>query len=150
MNKTLFVGALLAACSLTTMADDYQYLTAAYSGVEQSVELSSIKKITFENNSVVIFTSDGQITLPQNEMEKMYFSATATAIESLPQESDNMKVNGNTLHVSGQTGVLRIFGANGTLQRVAKVDGNAAVNLSGLAKGVYIVKMGDQVIKIRK
>jgi len=149
MNKKTILGVLLAASSMTAMADDYQYLTVAYNSIEQSIELATIQKITFEDTNVVVYTSEGQVTFPQDEMEKMFFSITATAIESLPQQSESLKVSNGVLNVTGN-GLLHIYGSNGTLQRMAKIDGSANISLSNLPKGVYIVNIGKQTIKVTK
>lgn len=149
MHKTILLGLLLAG-SLTASADDYQYLTAAYAGVEQSVELATIQKITFENSNVVIYTTDGTLTFAQSDMERIFFAATPTAIDALPSESDAIRLEDGQLHVKGLTGRLYIYGVNGQLQHVAQLHGDATVSLAPLPHGVYIVKAGSQTIKIRK
>lgn len=150
MQKKILLVALLALGSAVAVADDLQYMTVAYNGIEQSIELESIRKITFENNNVVVYTAEGQLTFAQSEMERMFFSATPTAIESLPTEGEGLRMEGGVLHVSGQTGRLYVYGSNGALQHMAEVSGPASINLGGLAKGVYIVRLGSQVIKIQK
>lgn len=149
MKKQTLIAALLMAASTTAMADEYQYLTVAYNKVEQSIELATIKKITFENNLVVVTTTEGQVTFPQSEMEKMFFSVTPTAIKELPTESNNMQVSGNTLQVKGN-GLLHIYSSNGTLVRMAKVEEQASISLGNLPKGIYIINLGNQTIKVTK
>lgn len=138
--------------SLVAFADDYAYLTIGYNSIEQSIELATIQKITFDTSSenMVVTTSTGnEITFPLTQMEKMFFSATATAIESLPEKSKNLSVSGGVLRANGND-MLYIYGSNGMLQQMTKVKGSVAVSLQTLPKGVYIVRMGDQTIKISK
>lgn len=147
--KKLLVTALILGSSTNVMADDYKYLTAKYNNEEKSIELASIRKITFEAGDVVVYTSEGQVKFPLSEMEKMFFSEAPTAIESMPMETASMKVSGGVLSVSGN-GLLRIYSGNGQLQQMAKVDGSSRISLQNLPKGVYIINIGNQSIKFNK
>lgn len=140
----------MLAASLTAAADNYEYLTAAYAGIEQSVALATIQKITFEDHNVNIHTSDGLIQLPQTDMERIFFSATPTAIEALPTAADGLRLDGQRLVVDGLPGRLYIYGANGQLMHTANVGEHATIALGHLAKGVYIVRAAGQTIKIRR
>ena len=151
MKKSMLFMYMLAS-SLFAFADDYAYLTVGYNSIEQSIELATIQKITFDTSAekMTVTTSTGnEIDFPLTQMEKMFFSATATAVESLPEKSKNMSVSGGVLRVSGND-MLYIYGSNGMLQQITKVKGSAAVSLQTLPKGVYIVRMGNQTIKISK
>jgi len=85
--KKFLLMAMLAYCT-GVFADDYQYLTMCYNSVEKSISLETIQKITFENGSVVVATSNGNETFTQSQMEKMYFSAEATAVQSVKAETE--------------------------------------------------------------
>lgn len=147
--KKLLVTALILGSSTNVMADDYKYLTAKYNNEEKSIELASIRKITFEAGDVVVYTSEGQVKFPLSEMEKMFFSEAPTAIESMPMETASMKVSDGVLSVSGN-GLLCIYSSNGQLQQMAKVDGSSRISLQNLPKGVYIINIGNQSIKFNK
>lgn len=150
MKKTTIIALFLTA-SLGVMADDYQYLTVAQADKEQSVELASIQKITFEvaQGNVVVTTTEGEVRFPINEMEKMYFSATATAVKALPTKSKALSFARNELTVNG-TGMLYVYAANGAVVRMARMEGKTNVNLGNLPQGTYVVKFGDQTIKVQK
>ncbi len=143
------LAALLAAVCLQTRADGYKYLVAAYNGEEASYELATVQKITFEDGNVVITTSEGVVSLPEEEMEKMYFSATSTRVNSLPLAAEGLSVSGNTLLVSGK-GLLYIYNMGGQLIEMAKVDGQMNISLSSLPHGLYVVSMGGESIKFVK
>lgn len=147
--KKLLLAALILGSSANAMADDYKYLTAKYNNEEQSIELATIRKITFETGNVVVYTSEGQVTFPLSEMEKMFFSDIPSAIESMPMETASMKVSDGVLCVSGK-GLLRIYSSNGQLQQMAKVDGSARISLQSLPKGIYVANLGNQSIKFNK
>lgn len=85
--KKLIIMAMLAI-GTTAFAEDYKYLTMAYNSVEQSIELATVQKITFEGGQVVVATSEGNQTFPQSQMEKMFFSQTPTAVKSVTAEAN--------------------------------------------------------------
>lgn len=152
MKKTLIA---LVALAVTVCAqadnDEYKYLTLATTSGEQSVELATIQKITFDMNAqtVVVTTSEGVVNLPQSEMQKMFFSATPTAIAQLPLEANGLSVKRGVLTVKGN-GLVRIYNASGALQQMANVEGSANISLSNLPAGTYIINMGKQTIKVNK
>ena len=143
------IAALL--CASASFAQDYKYLTVKTSSEENSIELASIQKITFDMSAslVVVTTSEGQVKFPQSEMQKMFFSDAPTAIESLPLASEGLRVEGKVLKARGR-GLLRIYNSAGALQRMAKVEGDTSISLDNLVDGVYIINLGDQTIKVRK
>ncbi len=149
MRKFIVIATLLSAACLQTRADDYKYLTAAYNNTEESYELATVQKITFEDGNVVITTSKGVVALPEDQMEKMYFSATATAVESLATESQSLSYSNGLLHASGKA-LLYIYSSAGQLVQAANVDGEMSISLRGLSEGVYVVSMGEETIKVLK
>ena len=123
--KKLFIVAFLAVVA-TVHAEDFKYLTMGYNNVEKSITLETIQKITFENGQVVVTTSEGSETFPLVQMQKMYFSETATGIVEIEKmrNGENEKVKGESYDLSGR-----------------KVEFN-----SQLRKGVYIVN-GKKVVR---
>jgi len=148
--KKILILALVAMSAHTLWADDYNYLTVAYNSVEQSITLSTVQKITFEDSNCVVTTTEGNYSFPLSQMEKMTFTADPTAIEALPLQSENMKCLNGQLTL-GQTGLLRIYNASGALIRVAQVSQKGTtVSLASLPSGLYIVTLGGQTIKVKK
>lgn len=147
-KKTLIVSALLMV-SMTILADDYNYLTVASGNTKQSIELATVEKITFENGNAVVYTTGENFTFPLSELQKMTFDVNPTLVKSLPKASENLKYNKGQLQVSAK-GTLCIYDAAGALVSIAKVDEKSNVNLNGLSSGLYIIRLGDQTIKIRK
>ena len=148
-----FILALLAACATTAaMAQDtYRYLTLATSSAEQSLELASLQKIVFDTagQKVVVTTSEGVVEFPLPEMQKMFFSATPTAIEALPMQDSALRVTGSTLHANGK-GLLHLYTAAGTLLHMAHIKGETRISLEHLPTGIYIINLGKQTIKYSK
>ena len=123
MRRLLFLA--LLAIGTSALAEDYKYLTMGYSNVEKSITLETIQKITFQNGNVVVTTSEGVETFPLAEMEKMYFSATATGINEI------------------ENGKLKMEDA----QHIYDLSGRKVSVPSVLPKGVYIRNGKKFVVK---
>lgn len=149
MKRMTIMALLLSAAWQTTKADDLNYLTVAYNKIEQSITLSTVQKITFNSTQVLVTTTEGVVTFPLSEMEKMTFTAERTAIERLPEKSDNLHFENGKLQTG--SGILRIYNAGGALIQIADVkEGQGAISLEGLPEGLYIVSQGKETIKIKK
>ena len=151
MNKKIFlVTALFSASSLIAVADDYNYLTVAHNSVEESISLPTVQKITFDATNVIVWTTDGQVTFPLSEMEKMTFTVDPTAIKAFPEQAKGIQYENGTLSVA-KAGTLRIYKANGALVGIMQVEkGGTSINLNNLESGLYIVTQGKKTIKLIK
>jgi len=147
MKTKNILAALLLMVSANMMADNY--LTITYSGSEQNISLPTVQKITFEEGFVVVTTSEGKHSYPISILDKMSFTESADAIKALPEQAENLTFKNGTLSVKGD-GFLRIYNTAGALVSIANVKEGANVSLDNLSTGVYIVRMGDKAIKIRK
>lgn len=142
---------MIAASATTMMADgnDYSYLTIQAGSNEQSIELATIQKITFEQDNVLVTTTEGTVTFAQSEVQKLFFSATPSAIKSMSGKAKGLVVSSNTLTANGN-GLLYIYNASGMLQHMAMVQGKARISLSNLPKGIYIICLGSETIKVTR
>lgn len=149
MKTKNILAALLLMVSTNMMADEYNYLTITCSGTEQSISLPIVQKITFEEGYVVVTTAEGKHSYPISALDKITFTETATAIEALPEQLENLNYKDGTLSIKGD-GMLRVYNASGALVSIANVKEGANVSLGSLPAGVYIVRMGNKTIKVRK
>lgn len=146
-TKNILAAMLLMACT-NVMADGISYLTVAYDGSEISYSLPVVQKIYFRDGNVIVLTNDGEQSFPITILEKMTFTETATAIEALPEQEENMTFEDGKLHIKGD-GLLRIYSTGGQLVNIANIKEGANINLGNLPKGIYVVRMGDKTIKVK-
>lgn len=147
MKTKFFLAAMLLMASTSMMAD--KYLTITYSGSEQNIALPIVQKITFENGYVVVTTAEGIHSYPISVLDKMTFTESADAIKALPEQAENLTYKDGTLAIKGD-GMLRIYNTAGALVSIANVKEGANISLDNLPSGVYVVRMGNKVIKVRK
>ncbi|MBR5053681.1 MAG: T9SS type A sorting domain-containing protein [Bacteroidaceae bacterium] len=149
MRVKTFLAAMLLMVGTNMMADGYRYLTITFSGSDFNISLPIVQRISFEDNRVVVTTSEGACYFPISVIEKITFTESATAIEALPEQAEDLTYKNGTLSIKGD-GLLRIYSTNGALVNIAYVKEGANVSLDKLPAGVYIVRMGDKTIKVRK
>lgn len=149
MKAKLFLAAMLLTLGSNMMADEFNYLTITYSDLEHNISLPLVQKISFADGFVVVATTEGTHKYPISLLDKITFTDNATAIEALPEEAKGLTYKEGTLAVRGD-GLLRIYGTNGALVNIANIKEGANISFDKLPAGVYIVRMGDKTIKVRK
>ena len=134
------------------MADNYAYLTVVQTGSQTDVSLSDIKKITFDESNMLIVLADGnEQKLPLSGLSKMFFSSKdPNAIESVNAGKSQFAIKDGKLTILGAEGKqVTIYDTNGRAVRTVTLsEGQTEINISGLTKGVYIVRAGKEAKKI--
>ena len=126
-----FMIAVLAMVSSAAFADGFEYLVVEQdNGATAQTALASFDQIRFENGKMVIYNGDtAMVVYSLSSLKKMYFSEGAAGI--LQMEDDSASA-------------IEVYTASGVLMK----QGNA--DLNGLPHGLYIIKKGDRVFKVKK
>jgi hypothetical protein len=149
-TKELLATLLLMFCTnMLAQEDMFQYLTITYSEAETNISLPIVQRLSFEDNYLVVTTTTGTHRFPLTILDKISFTESATAIEAMPEQAKDLTFKNGTLSVKGD-GLLRIYSTNGALVNIANVKEGANISLDNLPAGVYIVRMNDKAIKVRK
>jgi len=70
-----------------------------------------------------------------------------TAVETVKADNLEIKVVGNQLKVSNNTNPVEIYSTNGARVLSSKLNN---IDISNLARGIYIAKAGSRVCKFNK
>lgn len=155
--KKLFI--LFAVCCLfaaQSHAQDVQAVSIKKAdGTVQSVPLNNLKKITFPGDGNMLFTlaDGGENSYIITEINSMVFglvdgvankNISPKQFVSYSAGKDEIKMN------IAEGAAVQVYGANGQLVKSAAKLENGILNIAGLAKGVYIIKSGNQTAKIVK
>ena len=145
--RTLLAAFVLTFSSIV-MADDYQYLTVTQSDGDTSFTVSDIQKITFDTTNMNLHLKDGSTqSLPLVNLQKMFFTGTASGIASLGSTNSKIHFEGGVLRADMAAGEsLTIFNMKGEPAMSANKSG--IYDLGTLVKGVYIVKVGSETKKV--
>lgn len=133
----------------TASADSYNCLTIGSSEGTQNFEVSSISKITFDSESMIVWNGETETArLPLATLNKMFFSATdgITAVE----DERKISVSNGVLRVPTREGEgITLYNMRGEAVRSLPATGSETeINLSGMKPGVYIVKVGNRAEKV--
>lgn len=149
-KRLLSLIAASAFCALTMNAQT-NLAVQLKSGTTQKFDISSINKMLVNSQSLAVYTTDvNAFTI--SDIQSLKFVQVATGISA---------VNGNGLAVNRQGDHLTIIGAkpddqvpvysvNGQTVGHFRATEEGTLNLSGLRRGVYIMKINNKTIKISK
>lgn len=149
MKRILLSLALIVGTAAAMIADTYNYLTLTSTSMERSIALKSVKRITFENEKLVVTTADGgKFSMPLATFTKFAFTEEETAIRSVGSSRGNLRLENGKIVGDGK-GILLLFNANGQLVRQQSATGTAnELSLTGLPSGLYIARLGNQTLKV--
>ena len=127
------------------------YLTVIGSAAEQSFALQSIKALTFTATDAVVTTTDGQQqTFPLADLSRFAFTSEPTVINSLQRATSDggLTLRGTDLIARG-AGRLTIYNAAGVpvMQQTA-ASGSDVISLRSLPRGLYIIQLGNETLKV--
>lgn len=110
---------------------------------------------TFSDNKLVIKTSSATVEYPLADIQRYTYEGVETGIESI--DSDNsvlVKQEKNKLLLANlKAGAeVRLYNSSGSLLQIVKSNGTdpVVISLSSRPQGVYIVKSGNETIKLMK
>lgn len=149
---------LLFACVLGWLHAEIKpaLVTLSADGSEAVYELVTVGKITFDGQMVV---EDKQGQVLQEGVTCVLFAEREidTALPQIESQQTQLFVFPNPvveqLTVTGTDAQmpLRLFDINGRLVNVFETsDGQTQINVSNLAKGNYLLQIGNQVVKFIK
>lgn len=131
MRKLLFfILYALFFSAAPSFATDYKYLIFQQAdGTRQSFGVSGLK-LTFSGGNMLVEQNGTTTTFPLSELSKMFFSEEATGIKQLPAEE---QVGTVVYSLSGVR--MGVFASPAEMQQK-------------LPQGVYVMKKGDQTVKL--
>lgn len=131
MRKLLFfILYALFFSAAPSFATDYKYLIFQQAdGTQQSFGVSGLK-LTFSGGNMLVEQNGTTTTFPLSELSKMFFSEEATGIKQLPTEE---QVGTVVYSLSGVR--MGVFASPAEMQQK-------------LPQGVYVMKKGDQTVKL--
>lgn len=148
MKKIVMTACLLCSMALGAWADATQTITVN----GQSVTGKTVASISFEGDNAVVRYSDNSTETSPIEQVKISFAYSTTGIKTVSVFNFTGIVDGQ-LHLSGlKAGALiQVFDTAGRVQARAKAaDGDTVLDVNSLNSGVYMVRVGNQVIKFMK
>lgn len=147
----LLVGLVPLCFPALALADGYAYLTVSGDNGTQSFDIASVKHITFDSSNMVVSLIDESVqTVPLAGLERMFFSSTNGMTTLASTKRGDFRVEGGVLKVRATGGApVTLYNMKGMVVReVLTGEEDVDISLSGLNKGVYVVRVGRAARKI--
>jgi hypothetical protein len=111
-------------------------------GAVESVVLVTIENITFENNNMVISTSEGVFRLPLEEISRVVFKRDANAgVEDVPTSNLQISLSGNQLFIVSNSAINAVYlvDVTGKMLVSEKFNGVSEVSMTLPQAGVFVI-----------
>ena len=133
-------------CQTMAFAGGSALLITFNNGNTAEYVLSEQPKVSFDGNMMQIVTSDVSTSYVRSEVKNFSFveAPAPTAIDVVPQVHNTFEYRDATVRTSGST--VEVYSLDGRLIH----SGTSIVSLASEPSGVYVVKTGNQVIKIKR
>ena len=146
-------SALLFLCMLSTLSASADIIVETSTGNKETSTISSVRCITLTGGNLQIFHSNGTSnSTPLNQVSKIYFG-TLSGISSSTQSTTSVSVAGNEITISPikKGSIVKMVSSDGTLVYSNKASlSTVKLDISNQPKGVYIISIDGQNIKIKK
>jgi hypothetical protein len=110
-------------------------------GTEQFASLVTIQRIIFEEDVLVMITSEGEYRLPLDNVEKITFSDSSSAIENVNTNSIQISTSGNQLIIESDNAMEQLYLVD-VSGKVIVSDRLASVNTTSITlpnSGVFVL-----------
>lgn len=136
---------LLLMISACTWADNYQYLTVSQTDGDTRIEVSQIRKLTFDATDMIVTLEQGsEQRIPLASVQKLCFAdGQASTIQTTDASQSTFKMKDGVVSVSVAKGEsMSLYNMKGEVVFHAEQD--VTFSISNLAKGAYILKTGKR------
>lgn len=142
--KTCIILTMLLCASVFTFGQEPSGLhVQKMDGTTQTALLVTIEKITFEEDVLVMTTTEGEFRLPLDDVEKITFGENdaSTAVENVNTNSIHVSKSGNILTIKSDATITHVYlvdmsGKVLVSKRLASVD---MTNLTLPNSGVFVL-----------
>ena len=143
MKKCIILTMLLCASVFTFGQEPSGLHVQKMDGTTQIALLVTIEKITFEEDVLVMTTTEGEFRLPLDDVEKITFgdNDASTAVENVNTNSIHISKSGNILTIKSDATITHVYlvdmsGKVLVSERLASVD---MTNLTLPNSGVFVL-----------
>ena len=151
MKKTLTVILFAMATALPVSAQQMLIEKVGYEN--EIISLNNLKQITFDGTTVNIEQTDGKTSSTSMEYIDRISFGDFTSIDNIDSNNalvDYISRDEITINCEAGTGIA-IYSVTGmTLLNVRSEADRKQISIANLPKGIYILKVGDQTVKITK
>ena len=155
IRKTFLLLCLMIVAQTASAADKLLVIETT-DGTKTVFSLSANPELTFSGLTMLLNVGAQSHSFEIADVAQYYFESDVTAIDGLESVKLRLRYTGSDKVIvegSSPNADVRIFSTSGTQINgsVATANGQAAISLSSLPKGIYIISVNkNQNIKIHK
>ena len=143
MKKCIILTMLLCASVFTFGQESSGLHVQKMDGTTQTALLVTIEKITFEEDVLVMTTTEGEFRLPLDDVEKIIFgdNDASTAVENVNTNSIQISKSGNLLSIKSDYAMKHLYLVDMS-GKVLVSEGLASVDMTNLTlpnSGVFVL-----------
>ena len=143
MKKCIILTMLLCASVFTFGQEPSGLHVQKMDGTTQTALLVTIDKITFEEDVLVMTTTEGEFRLPLDDVEKITFgdNDASTAVENVNTNSIQISKSGNLLSIKSDYAMKHLYLVDMS-GKVLVSEGLASVDMTSIAlpkSGVFVL-----------
>ena len=110
MKKCIILTMLLCASVFTFGQEPSSLHVQKMDGTTQTALLVTIEKITFEEDVLVMTTTEGEFRLPLDDVDKITFGENdVSAVENVNTNSINISKSGNLLSIKSDYAIKKLY-----------------------------------------
>ena len=110
MKKCIILTMLLCASVFTFGQEPSGLHVQKMDGTTQTALLVTIEKITFEEDVLVMTTTEGEFRLPLDDVDKITFGENdVSAVENVNTNSINISKSGNLLSIKSDYAIKKLY-----------------------------------------
>lgn len=149
----LLWGGELSAQSVIQTTD----VTVVYSNSQSNSTFENVNKFYFSNGNLVLDQNGVETSIPTNTVRRLELAAISTFNDISEWDEDAIFVYPNPTSdklffscKDNQEVTVSVYSMNGQLLQSEQMNTSESLNVSSLAKGMYIIRINNQNYKFSK
>ncbi len=150
--KKIVLSLLVALSCMTVKAADGKSLFVTFNdGQKVEFALTTTPHVTFGNDQMTIQTTETTASYDLWKVTTFTYGDTAAGI-SQAETSHQIALEGNRIIIDGTTNKVSAFALDGRAVTLSPtiIGNKTIINLDGLIRGAYIIKLNNKSIKIAR
>ncbi|WP_300934577.1 T9SS type A sorting domain-containing protein [uncultured Muribaculum sp.] len=149
------IVSLCAAMSAGVKAND-KLVVGIIGGSDTQISVNSISQITFSNEEMTVATPDGEKKFQLSSIDNIHFDLATSSTDNITAPLGNdisVKVNNGIMSINAPAEVpvsVYVYNMHGLLVTSRKGSESLSIDFNHMAKGAYIVKANNKVIKFTR
>lgn len=154
MKKRLFSLLSFSVIAIGSMSAQTHLIVQGKDGGNWTFDISKVKKMLVDNSTFTVWSQNAN-AIAINKIRSIKFANNATGVETLTGNAESavsLIRNGNIVNIKGwdssKPTTVGLYNANGQVVNIRQGWKGESIDLTGLAHGVYVLKINNKTFKL--